>query len=78
MLHHKRNLFCLPGQERVLLAFWAKIGHITVKSGFGAVDRLLRSLFFCVQAPKTAENAGVLFAFLCSAKKEQKCFGGRT
>ena len=36
----------------------------TVKSGFGTVERLLRSLLFCFQQPEQAENAGVLFAFL--------------
>ena len=34
-----------------------------VKSGFGAVNQLLWSLFFYVQRPKAAENTGVLFAF---------------
>ena len=49
-----------------------------MKSGFGAGDWLLRSPIFCVQGSKTAENAGVLFAFLCSVKKEQKGVGGKT
>ena len=78
MLHHQRNLFCLPQQKRFFLAFWAKNGQNTVKSGFGAVDQPLRSPIFCVQAPETGNNAGVLFTFLCSVKKEQKGVGGRT
>ena len=77
-LRHQRNLFCLPQQKRFFLAFWAKNGQNTVKSGFGAVDQPLRSPIFCVQAPETGNNAGVLFAFLCSVKKEQKGVGGRT
>ena len=40
-----------------------------VKSGFGAVNQLLWSLFFYVQRPKAAENTGVLFAFLYAANK---------
>ena len=76
--HHQRNLFCLPRQKRFFLAFWGKNGQNTVKSGFGAGDQPLRSPIFCFQQPETAENAGVLFAFLCSAKKEQKGVGGRT
>ena len=72
----KETSFVYHRQKRFFLAFWAKNGQNTVKSGFGAGDQLLQSPFFCVQAAETAENAGVLFAFLCSAKKEQKCLGG--
>ena len=46
------------------------------KSGFDAVDWLLRSPIFCFQRQEQPENAGVLFAFLCSVKKEQKGVGG--
>lgn len=46
---HKRNLFCLPRQERFFLAFWAKYRANHRKTGFGAVDWLLRSPFSCVQ-----------------------------
>ena len=49
-----------------------------MKSGFGAVDRLLRSPIYCFQGSKTVKDAGVLFAFLCSVKKEQKGVGGKT
>jgi hypothetical protein len=48
-----------------------------MKSGFGAVDRLLRSPIFCFQQPETAENAGVLFAFLYSYKERTKVFRRR-
>ena len=72
------NLFCLPRQERFFLAFWAEKGQNTVKSGFGAVDRLLRSPIYCFQGSKTVKDDGVLFEFLCSVKKEQKGLGGRT
>ncbi|MBR5409846.1 MAG: hypothetical protein IK104_04175, partial [Clostridia bacterium] len=78
VLRHERNLFCLPRQKRFFLAFWAKNRQNTVKSGFGAVDQSLWSPFFCVQRLEQPENAGVLFAFLCSAKNEQKVIGGRT
>ena len=53
---HKRNLFCLPRQERFFLAFWAKYKANHRKMGFGAVDRLLRSPFFAFSgrnSPKT-------------------------
>ncbi len=74
----KCSCFCLPRQKRFFRAFWAKNGQNTVKSGFGAGDQPLRSPIFCVQAPETGNNAGVLFAFLCSVKKEQKGVGGGT
>lgn len=67
-LSHKRNLFCLPRQERFFLAFRAKYRANIRKTGFGAVDRLLRSPIFCFQRQKLHENTGVLFEFLCSAK----------
>ncbi|MBR5342830.1 MAG: hypothetical protein IK149_02900, partial [Oscillospiraceae bacterium] len=66
------------GAREVSSCILGKKGQNTVKSGFGVVDRLLWSPVFCVQAPKTAENTGVLLFFLCSAKKEQKCLRGRT
>ncbi len=65
--HHKRNLFCLPRQERVFLAFWAKNRANNRKTGFGAVDRLLRSPIFCFQRQKQSENAGVHIESLCFA-----------
>lgn len=68
-LSHKRNLFCLPRQERFFLAFRAKYRANIRKTGFGAVDWLLRSSIFCFQRQKLPENTGVLFAFLCSAEK---------
>ena len=43
-----------------------------VKSGFGAVNQLLWSLFFFFFLPKAAENTGVLFAFLYAVKKSKK------
>ena len=49
-----------------------------MKSGFGAVDRLLRSPIYCFQGSKTVKDDGVLFEFLCFVKKEQKGLGGRT
>ena len=66
---HKRNLFCLPRQERFFLAFWAKYRANNRKTGFGAVNWLLRSSIFCFQRQKLPENTGVLFEFLCSIKK---------
>ena len=65
--NHKRNLFCLPRQERFFLAFWAKYKANHRKMGFGAVDRLLRSPIFCFQRQKQSENAGVHIKFLCFA-----------
>ena len=65
--HHKRNLFCLPRQERFFLDFWAKYKANHRKMGFGAVDRLLRSPIFCFQRQKQSENAGVHIEFLCFA-----------
>ena len=65
--NHKRNLFCLPRQERFFLAFWAKYRANNRKTGFGTVDRLLRSPIFCFQRQKQSENAGVQIEFLCSA-----------
>ena len=73
---HQRNLFCLPRQKGFFLAFWGKNGLNMGKSGFDAVDWLLRSPIFCFQRQEQPENAGVLFAFLCSVKKEQKGVGG--
>ena len=75
-LRHKRNLFCLPRQERFFIAFWAKYRGNIEKSGCGAVERLLRSPILCFQRQKQPENAGVLIEFLCSVKKEKKCLGG--
>ena len=75
-LRHQRNLFCLPRQKGFFLAFWGKNGLNMGKSGFDAVDWLLRSPIFCFQRQEQPENAGVLFAFLCSVKKEQKGVGG--
>ena len=73
LTHHKRNVFCLPRQKAFFSAFWAKIGQNQAKQGFGAVDRLLRSPIFCFRRQEKPENAGVLFAFLCSVKKTKKC-----
>ena len=74
---HKRNVFCLPRQKAFLLAFRAKIGQNKGKSGFQAVDQPSGSPFFCFQDAKKVENAGVLFAFLCSAKNTKKIRVGR-
>ena len=65
--HHKRNLFCLPRQERFFLAFCAKYKANHRKMGFGAVDWLLQSPIFCFQRQKQSENAGVHIEFLCFA-----------
>ena len=65
--NHKRNLFCLPRQERFFLAFWAKYRANIRKTGFGSVDWLLRSSIFCFQRQKQSENVGVQIEFLCSA-----------
>lgn len=65
--HHKRNLFCLPRQERFFLAFRSKYRANHRKMGFGAVDRLLRSPIFCFQRQKQSENVGVHIEFLCFA-----------
>ncbi len=64
---HKRNLFCLPRQERFFLAFCAKYKANHRKMGFGAVDWLLKSPIFCFQRQKQSENAGVHIEFLCFA-----------
>lgn len=54
----KRGFFLLSGQNT---------GLIIEKSGFGAVDWLLRSPIFCFQLQKQSENAGVHIEFLCFA-----------
>ena len=69
---HEKSLFCLPRQERFFPAFRAKNKQIYAISGFGAVDRLLRSPIFCVQRRKRSQNAGVLFAVLCRCKERLK------
>lgn len=74
---HKRNVFCLPRQRAFLLAFQAKNGQKQAFSGSNAVNRLQRSPIFCYQNAKTVENAGILFAFLCSAKNTKKVRVGR-
>ena len=71
-LRHEKSLFCLPRQERFFPAFRAKNKQIYAISGFGAVDRLLRSPIFCVQRRKRSQNAGVLFAVLCRCKERLK------
>ena len=73
-LSHKRNLFCLPRQERFFLAFRAKYRANKRKTGFGAVDRLLRSPVFCVQQQKYTEIAVVQIEFLCFASNYEMCF----
>ena len=70
--HDKRGFSLLFGRKT------GKIRQNKRKTGSGAEDRPRRSPIFCVQAPETGNNAGVLFAFLCSVKKEQKGVGGRT
>ncbi len=53
---HKRNLFCLPRQERFFLAFWAKYRGNIEKSGFGAGDRLLRSPIFAFSSKRIPKS----------------------
>ena len=60
----KRNLFCLPRRERFFLAFRAKYRANKRKTGFGAVDWLLRNPVFCVQQQKYTEIAVVQIEFL--------------
>lgn len=53
---HKRNLFCLPRQERFFLAFRAKYRANNRKTGFGAVDWLLRSPFFAFSSKRIPKS----------------------
>ena len=76
-LTHERNAICLPRQKAFLLAFWAKIGQNKGKSGFQMVEQPSGSPILCYQDAKTVDNAGVLFAFLCSAKIIKKVRVGR-
>ena len=72
LLHMKETSFVYQGKRGSFLAFWAKNGQITVKSGFGAVDWRLRGPNFCFQRLKHPENAGVLFAFFCQQRRNIK------
>jgi hypothetical protein len=51
----------------------AKRGENQAKSGFGAVDWLLRRPIFCFQTSKIAQNAGVHFGSFYAASNPKKC-----
>ena len=77
-LDHQRNLFCLPRQKRFFLAFWAKssekqvdYGQNGLRSNFTAASEPV----FFIQAPKAAENAGVLLGVLYGCKELLKVSG---
>jgi hypothetical protein len=67
--HDRRGFFVLSGQKS------GKSEQNKGKSGFAAVDRLLRGPIFCVQSLKKSQKAGVLLLVLCAAKNKEK--GGR-
>ena len=64
----KEVFSCILGKKR------AKHREIGLRGGRSAAS----GPFFCFQQQEQPKNAGVLFAFLCSAKKEQKGVGGGT
>ena len=71
------NNLSLPCKKPLLstttkVVFYCIYGQNQAESGFGAVDRLLRSPVFCVQEVKAPENAGVLLVFLYAVNKSQK------
>lgn len=70
--HHKRNLFCLPRQKGLFLAFWKKSGiysYIGLPDGGSAV----RKPVFSFQAAKTIRNAGVFcVSLLCKELKKTR------
>ena len=69
LFHIKETSFVCQDKRGFFLAFRAKYRANNRKTGFGSVDRLLRSSIFCFQRQKLHENTGVLFEFLCSAEK---------
>ena len=85
--HHKQSLFCLPGQKRLLMSYWnnkcknrakaSKIGQKQAKSGFKAVNRLLRSLIFCFQQSIITHNSVVLYDSFYAASNPKKCSDNR-
>lgn len=63
----KRNLSCLPRQERFILAFRSKYRANNRKNGLWSGRLVTPKPVFCVQQQKNTEITVVQIEFLCSA-----------